>query len=259
MKSHFNILKYQEKCRVFCADRYPISVFGGSVQFQTKYVTDEVSMQEMFSMYIESRSQMSFIEFEEEYESNYEVVDPSGDEDQADSIMEVNVAKVTNALANQHLFEESFFIRALNLEAMHASKFPEYMNATELLVMVDGEFVMGMKFNFRKLVIVAMNDYTIHRGVDYWVYESELMTFYTKCTQYGSGCDWLIKISMICKKYCWSHLYQNYYFSRPFEVGFQHNCRSNKAIIAKVQSKFNYTTMWRISFKIVALASISWS
>ena len=36
--------------------RNPIQVFGGFVQFQTKYVTDEASMQEMFSMYIENRA-----------------------------------------------------------------------------------------------------------------------------------------------------------------------------------------------------------
>ncbi|RYR27156.1 hypothetical protein Ahy_B02g061492 [Arachis hypogaea] len=103
--------------------RYPISVFGGFVQFQTKYVTDEASMQEMFSVYLESRSRMTFIELyiefeqsaadrdieledynsdsEEEFESNYEVVDPGVDEDQADEAMVADVTDVANALANQ--------------------------------------------------------------------------------------------------------------------------------------------------------------
>ncbi|RYR19153.1 hypothetical protein Ahy_B03g063862 isoform B [Arachis hypogaea] len=35
---------------------YPIPVFGGFIQFQTKYITDEASMQEMFSVYMESRA-----------------------------------------------------------------------------------------------------------------------------------------------------------------------------------------------------------
>ncbi|QHO43336.1 uncharacterized protein DS421_5g161950 [Arachis hypogaea] len=103
--------------------RYPISVFGGFVQFQTKYVTDEASMQEIFSVYLESQSRISFIELyiefeqsaadrdieledynsdsEEEFESNYEVVDPGVDEDQSDEAMVVDVANVANALANQ--------------------------------------------------------------------------------------------------------------------------------------------------------------
>nr|XP_025669300.1 uncharacterized protein LOC112769103 [Arachis hypogaea] len=131
--------------------RYPIPVFGGFVQFQTKYVTDETSMREMFSTYIESHAQISFIEMyiefeqseadrnieredynsdsEEEFESNYEVVGPDGDEDQGDGTMTPKVTDVANALANKHPFQEPSFMRALDLEAMHAPEFPEYMNA----------------------------------------------------------------------------------------------------------------------------------
>ncbi|RYR74641.1 hypothetical protein Ahy_A02g009367 [Arachis hypogaea] len=131
--------------------RYPISVFGGFVQFQTKYVTDEASMQEMFSVFLESRSRISFIELyiefeqsaadrdieledynsdsEEEFESNYEAVDSGVDEDQADEAMVADVADVANALANQQPFVESSFMRSLDLEAMHAPEFPQHVNA----------------------------------------------------------------------------------------------------------------------------------
>ncbi|RYR25098.1 hypothetical protein Ahy_B02g058723 [Arachis hypogaea] len=190
--------------------RYPISVFGGLVQFQTKYVTDKASMQEIFSMYIETSSQMSFIKLdnEEEFESNYEIVDPGEDEDQADGAIEVDVAEVANTLANQNPFEKPIFMRSLDLEAIHTLEFRssiyEYsVIVPELLVMADGEFTMGMEFSSREAVIKAMKDYTIHRGVDYRVYESKLTTFYTKCTQYGVGYDWLIRVSKMCKKYCW--------------------------------------------------------
>ncbi|RYR19154.1 hypothetical protein Ahy_B03g063862 isoform A [Arachis hypogaea] len=133
---------------------------------------------------------------EEEFESNYEVVGPEGDEVQGDGTMEANVTDVENALANDHPFEEPSFMRALDLEAMHAPEFPQYMNA-------NGEFSMEIEFSSREAVIMAMKDYTIRRGVDYRVYESEPLTFYAKCTQYGSGCDWLIRVSMISRKYCW--------------------------------------------------------
>ncbi|QHO23405.1 uncharacterized protein DS421_12g363230 [Arachis hypogaea] len=108
-------------------------------------------MQEMFSMYIESRDQMLFIELyiefeqseadrniiredynsdsEEEFESNYEVVDPNGDEDQGDGTTAPNVTDVANALANEVPFEEPSFMRVLDLEAMHAPEFPDYMSA----------------------------------------------------------------------------------------------------------------------------------
>ncbi|RYR42044.1 hypothetical protein Ahy_A08g038489 [Arachis hypogaea] len=42
--------------------------------------------------------------------------------------METNVTDVANALANEHPFEESSFMRVLDLEVIHASEFPEYMN-----------------------------------------------------------------------------------------------------------------------------------
>ncbi|RYR27903.1 hypothetical protein Ahy_B01g051980 [Arachis hypogaea] len=188
--------------------RYPVPVFGGFVQFQTKYVTDETSMQEMFSMYIESRAQISFIELyiefeqseadrnilredynsdsEKEFESNYKVVGEDGDVDPADGNMAPNVADVANALANEEPFEEPSFMLVLDLEAMHAPEFPDYMSA-EVPFVVDGEFAVGMEFSSREAVIKAMKEYTLRRSVDYRVYESEPLTFYTKCTQYGSG------------------------------------------------------------------------
>ncbi|RYR54965.1 hypothetical protein Ahy_A06g030216 [Arachis hypogaea] len=163
--------------------RYPISMFGGFVQFQTKYVTDEASMQEIFSVYIESRFRISFIELyiefkqsaadrdieledynsdsKEEFESNYEVVD------QVDDTMEADVADMENALANQHPFEESTFMRSLDLEAMHTPEFLQYVNV-ELPVMTDGEFTVEMEFSSsREVVIKVMKDYTIRRVREY--------------------------------------------------------------------------------------------
>ncbi|RYQ96782.1 hypothetical protein Ahy_B08g092656 [Arachis hypogaea] len=212
-------IHFERARRIACIlYRYPVQVFSGFVQFQTKYVTDEASMQEMFSMYIENRSQLVFIELyvefeqseadrnilredynsenEEEFESNYEVVGPDGDEDQGDGPKTPDVSDVANALTNEVPFEEPSFMRVLDLEAMHVPKFPNYIGA-------DGEFVVGMEFSSKEAVIKARKEYTIRRSVDYRVYESEPLTFYAKCTQYGSGCDWLIRVSMISRKYYW--------------------------------------------------------
>ncbi|XP_057719711.1 uncharacterized protein LOC130934140 [Arachis stenosperma] len=255
--------------------RYPIPVFGGFVQFQTKYVTDEASMQEIFSMYIENRAQISFIELyvefeqseadrnivrkdynsdsEEEFESNYEVVSSDGDEDQGDGTMAPDVTDMANALANKVPFEEPSFMRVLDLEAMHVPEFPEYMSA-EILVVTDAEFVVGMEFSFREAVIKAIKEYTIRRSVDYREYESEPLTFYAKCTQYGSGCDWLIRISMISRKYCWvirryngNHTYNRATISQDHSKLLVEADPSLKvkSVIAEVQSKFNYTISYR--------------
>ncbi|RYR12151.1 hypothetical protein Ahy_B04g069691 [Arachis hypogaea] len=57
-------------------------------------------------------------------------------------------------------------MQSLDLEAMHAPEFSQYMNAAPPVV-ADGEFTVGMEFSLREAVIKAMKDYTIRRGVDY--------------------------------------------------------------------------------------------
>ncbi|XP_057760419.1 uncharacterized protein LOC130980792 [Arachis stenosperma] len=243
-------------------------------------------MQEMFSMYFESRGQISVIELyvefeqsevdrnieeeeydsdsEEEFESNYEAVAPEGEEDQGDGVVGPNVGDVAHALANEDPFEEPSFMRVLDLEAMHAPEFPEYMSA-EIPMVADGEFAIGMEFSCREAVMMAVKDYTIRRGVDYRVYESEPLTFYAKCTQYGSGCDWLIRVSMISRKYCWViRRYNGSHTCTRATISQDHSkLDSNtiaeaikplveadpsikvKSVIAEVQSKFNYTVSYR--------------
>ncbi|RYQ82956.1 hypothetical protein Ahy_B10g101554 [Arachis hypogaea] len=265
---------------------YPLSVFGGFVQFQTKYVTDEASIHEIFSMYMENRHRMScielYIEFEQseadrnieledynsesddEFESNYDIVGPGEDEDEAGGAMNVDVAEVANALANPHPFQEPSFMRSLDLEAMHAPEFPQYMNAV-LPVVADGEFTVGMKFSSREAVIKAMKDYTIRRDVYYRVYESKLTTFYAKCTEYDNGCDWLIRVTKIQKKYCWEiRRYNGSHTCTRSTISQDHSKLDSKtvaeaikplvevdpsikvkSVIAEVQSKFNYTVSYR--------------
>ncbi|RYQ84979.1 hypothetical protein Ahy_B10g104486 isoform E [Arachis hypogaea] len=112
---------------------------------------------------------------------------------------------------------------------------------------------------------MAMKDYTIRRGVDYRVYESEPLTFYAKCTQYRSGCDWLIRVSMISRKYCWViRRYNGIHTCTRATISQDHSkLDSNtiaeaikplveadsslkvKSVITEVQSKFNYTISYR--------------
>ncbi|RYR45908.1 hypothetical protein Ahy_A07g031678 [Arachis hypogaea] len=237
--------------------RYPIQVFGGFVQFQTKYVTDEASMQEMFSMYIENQSQLAFIElyvefeqFEanrnilwedynsdsaEEFESNYEVVGPDGDEDQGNGPVAPDVSDMANALANEVPFEEPSFRRVLDLEAMHVSEFSDYISA-EIPFVADGEFAVGMEFSSREAVIKAIKEYTIRRSVDYRVHESEPLTFYAKSTQYGSG-------ATISQDH--SKLDSNTIAEAIKPLVEADPALKVKSVIAEVQSKFNYTVSYR--------------
>ncbi|RYR28446.1 hypothetical protein Ahy_B01g052575 [Arachis hypogaea] len=275
-----------EKIHSERARRISCILYRNPIQFQTKYVTDEASMQDMFFMYIEHRSQLSFIELyvefeqseadqnilredynsdsEEEFESNYEVVGPDGDEVQGDGAMAPDVSDVATALANDVPFEEPSFMRVLNLEVMHVPEFPNYTNA-EIPFLADGEFAVGMEFSSREAVIKAIKEYTIRRSVNYRVYESEPLTFYAKCTQYGSGCDWLIRVSMISRKYCRViRRYNGSHTCTRATISQDHSKLDSttiaeaikplvevdpalkvKSVIAEAQSKFNYTVSYR--------------
>ncbi|XP_020973198.1 uncharacterized protein LOC110269595 [Arachis ipaensis] len=122
-----------------------------------------------------------------------------------------------------------------------------------------------MEYNSRKSVVAAIRSYTISRAVDYDVYESEPQTFYAKCKMYGCGCDWLIQASLIQKKSCWEiRRYNGRHMCTMGMISQDHSkLDSNivaeairplvetdpsikvKSIIAKVQSRFNYTISYQ--------------
>ncbi|RYR13244.1 hypothetical protein Ahy_B04g070342 isoform A [Arachis hypogaea] len=178
--------------------------------------------------------------------------------------MAPDVTEVANALANEVPFEEPSFMRVLDLEAMHVPEFPEYMTA-EIPMVEDGEFRVGMEFSSREAVIKAVKDYSIRRSVDYRVFESEPLTFYAKCTQYGSGCDWLIRVSLISRRYCWViRRYNGSHTCTRATISQDHSKLDSitiaeaikplveadpslkvKSVIAEVESKFNYTVSYR--------------
>ncbi|RYR56751.1 hypothetical protein Ahy_A05g022442 [Arachis hypogaea] len=44
-----------------------------------------------------------------------------------------------------------------------------------------------MEFSSKEAIVISIRNYTLFKWVDYKVYESKPLTFYTKCLQYGSG------------------------------------------------------------------------
>ena len=77
----------------------------------------------------------------------------------------------------QHTEDLPSFVRTLDIEAMHAPKFPQYANIASNYA-ADGELYVGMKFNDRKVVVRAIKSYGISKSMDYYVCESESRTFY---------------------------------------------------------------------------------
>ncbi|RYQ84576.1 hypothetical protein Ahy_B10g103996 [Arachis hypogaea] len=138
-------------------------------------VGDEVNVDELGDIDWEEENNDS----EEEFAANYEVDDKNDDKDLAGSPAVQNKA---NAIVSQQPFGVPPFMRTLDLKAMHAPKFLEYVNTGEgNIAAEDGEFSVGIEFGSRDSVISVIKSYTIIRGVDYIVYESEPQTFYAKC------------------------------------------------------------------------------
>ncbi|RYQ94880.1 hypothetical protein Ahy_B08g089833 isoform A [Arachis hypogaea] len=148
-------------------------------------------------------------------------------------------------------------MHALNLDAMHAPEFSEYVN-TAPAVVAAGEFVVGIEFNSREAVIASVKEYTIRRGVDYRVYESEPTTFYAKCVQYGTSCHWLIRYCWAIRRYNGSHTCTRSTISQDHAKLDSDTIAEAikplveadpsikvKFVIAEVQLKFNYTISYR--------------
>ncbi|MED6142730.1 hypothetical protein PIB30_000295 [Stylosanthes scabra] len=57
----------------------------------------------------------------------------------------------------------------LDLDAMNAPEFSEYANMV-VATLDDGEFMVGMEYNFKKSVISTIRNYTISREVVYAVH-----------------------------------------------------------------------------------------
>ncbi|RYR27668.1 hypothetical protein Ahy_B01g051691 [Arachis hypogaea] len=277
-------------------------LYRNPVQFQLVSITDNASMQHMLCIYQQNRFHVPMIELyiefeqhtgmdsvgddvnvdeigdidseednndsEEEFEANYEVDDENDDGDLAGNPAVQNEA---NSIVSQHPFGVPSFMRTLDLKAMHALEFFEYVNIGMLsygegdIAVEDGEFSVGMEFGSRNSVIFTIKGYTISRGVDYTVYESEPQTFYAKCKGYGAGCDWLIRASLIRKKGCWEIRRYNGKHTCTMGTISQDHAKLDsetiadairplveanssikvKSIITEVQSRFNYTVSYR--------------
>ncbi|XP_015952508.1 uncharacterized protein LOC107477056 [Arachis duranensis] len=264
------------------------------MRFDVMPITDEASMQKMFQIHQQTQMRHPqievYVDFEtveavavqndidihddraavyqgmnSDSEDDFEATYEAGDEDEDGNVgVEAAAENVVVGPSSSQPMDVPPFMRELDLEAMHAPEFPEYTNIG-VADGEDGEFRIGMEYSSRKSVVAAIRSFTIAKGVEYEVYESEPQTFYAKCKMYGRGCDWLIRASLIRKKGCWE--IRRYNGSHTCTIGTISQDHSKldsdtvadtirplvetdpsikvKSIIAEVQSRFNYTISYR--------------
>ncbi|XP_016206386.1 uncharacterized protein LOC107646736 [Arachis ipaensis] len=61
---------------------------------------------------------------------------------------------------------------------------------------VVSEFQVGQQFQDKEEVLLSVKTYSIRRRVEYKVLESDNRKYYGKCKEFGSGCAWLIRVSL---------------------------------------------------------------
>ncbi|XP_016199071.1 uncharacterized protein LOC107640035 [Arachis ipaensis] len=65
------------------------------------------------------------------------------------------------------------------------------------------EFQIGQSFQSKEEAVLSVKDYSIRRGVEYKVMESDNLKYQGRCKEFGNGCTWLIRIVMRKRKGTW--------------------------------------------------------
>ncbi|XP_015972341.1 uncharacterized protein LOC107495684 [Arachis duranensis] len=248
----------------------PVIVFGGLIQFDTMPITNEVTMRNMFQIHRQTQMRQPQIELYVEFETveaegiqndlevaddraavyegmssdskeDFEATCEAGDEEQdGDAGVETAADNVVVHPSSSQPMNVPPFMRELDLDAMHAPEFPEYSNIG-VADPEDGEFRIGMEYSSRKSVVTVIRSYTVARGVDYDVYESEPQTFYAKCKIYNGRHTCTTEV--ISQDH--SKLDSDTVAEAIRPLVETDSSIKVKTIIAKVQSRFNYTISYR--------------
>ncbi|XP_025617129.1 uncharacterized protein [Arachis hypogaea] len=65
------------------------------------------------------------------------------------------------------------------------------------------EFQVGQQFQDKDEALLSVKTYSIRRGVQYKVVESDYRMYVGKCSEFGNGCTWLIRLSLRQRKGIW--------------------------------------------------------
>ncbi|XP_025625140.1 uncharacterized protein [Arachis hypogaea] len=71
------------------------------------------------------------------------------------------------------------------------------------------EFQVGQQFQDKDEALLSVKTYSIRRGVQYKVVESDYRRYVGKCSEFGNGCTWLIRLSLRQRKGIWEVKWYN--------------------------------------------------
>ncbi|XP_016163984.1 uncharacterized protein LOC107606433 [Arachis ipaensis] len=127
-------------------------------------------------------------------ESDQEPVDIDGDSD--DDRRGDPHAQHRPASSGSHHYPPHF--STLNLEALGQQE-----DSGNRVGGSSAEFQIGQSFQSKDEAVLSVKDYSIWRGVEYRVVESDNLKYHGKCKEFGKGCTWLIRVALRARKGTW--------------------------------------------------------
>ncbi|XP_016206290.1 uncharacterized protein LOC107646628 [Arachis ipaensis] len=127
-------------------------------------------------------------------ESDQEPVDIDGDSD--DDTRGDPHAQHRPASSGSHHYPPHF--STLNLEALGQQE-----DSGNRVGGSSAEFQIGQSFQSKDEAVLSVKDYSIRRGVEYRVIESDHLKYHGKCKEFGKGCSWLIRVALRARKGTW--------------------------------------------------------
>ncbi|XP_015939444.1 uncharacterized protein LOC107464992 [Arachis duranensis] len=127
-------------------------------------------------------------------ESDQEPVDIDGDSD--DDTGGDPHAQHRPSSSGSHQYPPHF--STLNLEALSQQE-----DSGNRVGGSSTEFQIGQSFQSNDEAVLSVKDYSIRRGVEYRVIESDHLKYHGKCKEFGKGCSWLIRVALRARKGSW--------------------------------------------------------
>ncbi|XP_057747802.1 uncharacterized protein LOC130966996 [Arachis stenosperma] len=216
-----------------------ITVVSTGVRFETFVIGSDVDLQVLFHCrrsFPEVRIPEMFAKLEDRVDSSGAsapavVLPPEAE--RAEVEFEVGPDRVENTLCDDDSDEEPLDIGGdseddIPIGAAHGGsgsatqEYPPHLSSLNLEAigrhqnveatfdgqgMHDGtgltEFQIGQSFQSKEEAVLSVKDYSIRRGVEYRVMESDSLKYQGRCKEFGNGCTWLIRIVMRKRKSTW--------------------------------------------------------
>lgn len=92
---------------------------------------------------------------------------------------------------------------SLNMEEVQVTMEDSVGSGYTMQLSGESPLQEGQQFPNKESVVLAVKNYSIRRGVEYKVYESDQTKYQGKCKHFGSGCNWSIRVTYRRKRGVW--------------------------------------------------------